>query len=110
MVNHNLPRQSTPFIGRGTEVAELAQLLADPACQLLTLVGPGGSGKTRLALQVGVHQLENFPDGVYFIPLAPLASPEHIAPAIADAMGVYFDSSEGPKQGLCRYLRDRHLL
>src|SRR5438093_2229395 len=110
MVNHNLPRQSTPFIGRGTEVAELAQLLGDPACQLLTLVGPGGSGKTRLAIEIAGRKLEDFPNGVYFVPLAPLSSPDHIVPSVAHAVDLHFGGGDDPRQGLLDYLRHKHLL
>src|SRR5258706_12376419 len=94
MVTHNLPRQSTAFIGRGTEVAELAQLLVDPACQLLTLVGPGGSGKTRLAIEIAGRKLEDFPNGVYFVPLAPPSSPDHIIPRVAHTMYVHFGEGD----------------
>src|SRR5260221_6294091 len=85
---HHLPPQTTPFIGRDSEIADIAQLLANPACKLLTLAGPGGSGKTRLALQVAAQQPDKFRDGVHFIPLAPLNSVDHIVPAIAKALGV----------------------
>ena len=60
MSPHNLPTQSTPFIGRASELTEITQLLADPACRLLTLVGPGGIGKTRLALRAAHAQIANF--------------------------------------------------
>src|SRR5579859_3525034 len=61
---HNLPSQPTPFIGRADELAEISQRLSDPACRLLTLVGAGGSGKTRLALEAARDQVANFADGV----------------------------------------------
>jgi predicted ATPase len=88
MVLHNLPTQLTSFIGRTHELAEIVGLLDKPDCRLLTLVGPGGMGKTRLALQAA-EILRNrgdnfesgsaaFPDGVYFIALQSLASPEFI--------------------------------
>src|SRR5258706_2820351 len=110
MVTHNLPRQATPFIGRSTEVAELAQLLVDPACQLLTLVGPGGSGKTRLAIEIAGRKLEYFPSGIYFVPLAPLSSPDHIVPSVAHAVALDFGGGDDPRQGLLDYLRHKHLL
>ena len=68
-LKHNLPYQSTPFIGRIEELEQLAEHLQDPECRLLTVVGPGGIGKTRLALEAAAAQLIHFRDGVYFIAL-----------------------------------------
>ena len=82
MPAHNLPVQQTSFEGRREEVAEIAARLADPSGRLLTLVGPGGIGKTRLALHAAADQLVNFADGVYFVPLSALTSADLIAPAI----------------------------
>ncbi len=110
MTTHNLPVQSTPFIGRERELAEIAALLADPACRLLTLVGPGGIGKTRLALEVASQEPAHFRDEVHFVPLAPLNSADHIVPAIMTALTLHFDSSDAPRQRLCAYLADKHLL
>src|SRR5258708_2780195 len=90
MAAHTFPRQSMPFVGRVDELAELAHLLADPACQLLTLVGPGGIGKTRLALEAAEQQVAAFTHGVYFVSLAPISTPESIVPTIADAVGFSF--------------------
>src|SRR5258708_1232368 len=84
---HNLPHQSTPFIGRDKELAAMARRLTDPACRLLTVIGPGGIGKTRLALQVAEQQVAAFAQGVYFVSLAPLSVPESIVLALADAIG-----------------------
>jgi hypothetical protein len=64
----NLPVVPTPLIGRQREVAELSQLLRDPHCRFLTLVGPGGMGKTRLAIETAAHMQAGFADGVYFVP------------------------------------------
>jgi predicted ATPase/DNA-binding SARP family transcriptional activator len=92
--SHNLPAQPTPFVGRETELAEIHRLLRDPECHLLTIVGLGGSGKTRLALQAAVqtvNEWENaFPDGVFFVPLAPVSASEFIVPTIADALHAPF--------------------
>ncbi len=72
-LKHNLPYQPTPFIGRKEELEQLAEHLENPACRLLTVVGPGGIGKTRLALEAAAAQLIRFRDGVYFTALAPLS-------------------------------------
>jgi predicted ribonuclease YlaK len=71
---HNLPAQSRPFIGREATLAKIEQCLKDPDCRLLTLIGPGGSGKTRLALEAAAAQLEDYTHGVFFVPLAPIRS------------------------------------
>lgn len=68
----NLPTQPTPFLGRERELAELLELLAEPTVRLLTLTGPGGIGKTRLARQLAAEVVERFPQGVYLVTLAPV--------------------------------------
>jgi predicted ATPase/DNA-binding SARP family transcriptional activator len=107
---HNLPTQSTPFIGRERELAEIAALLSDPDCRLLTLVGPGGIGKTRLALMAAEQQMDAFDDGVYFVPLAPLDHPDFMVSAIATTVGLTFNGSEEPRTQLLKYLRSKRLL
>jgi class 3 adenylate cyclase len=82
----NLPVASNPLVGRETELAELSELLLQSE-RLVTLTGPGGSGKTRLSLQVGAELLEEFPGGVFFVPLASLALPELVGPTIARTVG-----------------------
>jgi predicted ATPase/DNA-binding SARP family transcriptional activator len=84
---NNLPIQITPFVGRETALVEVAERLQDPTCRLLTIIGSGGIGKTRLAIEVGFAQLENYLDGVYFVSLSLLDSPEIIIPTIAEAVG-----------------------
>ncbi|MDX6409804.1 MAG: hypothetical protein QOE13_2875 [Gaiellaceae bacterium] len=83
----NLPVASSPLVGRERELAELTALLTDSE-RLVTLTGAGGSGKTRLGLQVSAELLEDFPGGVFFVPLAALSAPELVRPAIARAAGV----------------------
>jgi DNA-binding SARP family transcriptional activator/predicted ATPase len=113
---HNLPLQLTPFVGRETELAQIATRLADPACRLLTLVGPGGCGKTRLALQTAQNLIEDvsgdipFTQGIYFVPLVALHSPETLVPAIADALNFTFYREAEPKQQLLDYLREKEML
>jgi predicted ATPase len=83
----NLPVASNPLVGRSAELADLASMLVDGE-RLVTLTGPGGSGKTRLALQACAELLGEFPGGVFFVPLAPLASAELVRPAITRTVGV----------------------
>ena len=108
--SYNLPPSPTPFVGRETELAELADLLADPDCRLLSLVGPGGIGKTRLALQAAAAHIGVFAHGVYFVPLASVSSPELIVPAIAEALAFSFDSHRDPKEQLLDFLRQKEML
>lgn len=109
----SLPQQATPFLGRQQQLTEIAELLARPECRLLTIVGPGGVGKTRLALRAAEAQLPNFAQGVFFVPLAPVAAPEFIAPAIAEGVGFQFFGQANPTtqlQQLSNYLREKQLL
>src|SRR5207248_739024 len=85
-VPNNLPVQPTPFIGRGQEIGAIEQRLLDPRVRLLTLTGPGGTGKTRLALHVAAQALEAFDDGVFCVPLQALPPPGWPAPAGAEAL------------------------
>jgi predicted ATPase/class 3 adenylate cyclase len=83
----NLPVASNPLVGREAELVDLSSILTGPA-RLVTLTGPGGSGKTRLCLQVGAELLDSFPGGVFFVPLAPLTAPELVRPAVQRMTGV----------------------
>lgn len=107
-----LPASATPFIGREKELAELKQLLFEPTTRLVTVLGPGGIGKTRLALEVAreMANVNAFQDGVYFVALAPLKSAAHIAPALADQIGFRFYPGGEPEQQVLDYLSGKHML
>jgi predicted ATPase len=115
---HNLPQELTPFVGRQATLALIGERLADPDCRLLTLVGPGGSGKTRLAIQAAAARLEDYEHGVYFVSLAPLRSAEAIVPTVADAVGFRFykagdregEAKVEPRGQLLDYLRRKTAL
>lgn len=108
---HNLPAQPTPFVGREAELQAIRQMIADPDRRLVTLVGPGGSGKTRLGLQAAAEALPHYPDGVWFAPLAVLTTPEQVVTAVARALQFSFSEDGGPlRQQLLDYLRQQHLL
>ncbi len=104
-----LPVMATPFVGRKQELAEIMRLLADDSCRLLTLVGPGGIGKTRLALEAA-RRLTADTNSTYFVPLQALNSPELVAPAIAEAVDCQFDPGCDPRQQLLDYLCEKSLL
>jgi predicted ATPase/class 3 adenylate cyclase len=107
---HNLPLQPTPLIDRDAEVAYVCDMLRRPETRLVTLVGPGGIGKTRLALQVAAELLDAYPSGVYFVPLAPIRDPALVVPTIAQALGVSEAGGRPLMDALRAYLRDKHLL
>lgn len=110
-VKHNLPVQTTACVGRSGELDQIAALLLASDHRLVTLNGPGGIGKTRLALEAGQQALPGFADGVFFVELAPLTEAEGIAPAIAEAVGFQFQGdSRTPQQQLLDFLTDKHLL
>src|SRR5688572_14909392 len=98
------------MVGREKEIGDLISLLKKPDIGLITLHGFGGTGKTRLAVELGRAALEMFPDGVWFVALAPLSLPEHIITATAAALGFSFQGLEDQKSQLIRYLRAKQLL
>jgi predicted ATPase/transcriptional regulator with XRE-family HTH domain len=100
----NLPFQPTRLIGREAELAVLGKLLAEPQCRLLTLIGTGGIGKTRLAIELASNQQTFFPGGVYYVPLDSLNSPEFIVPAIAEVLGLSFSGANDPQEQLINHL------
>lgn len=110
MAASNLPIQTTPFIGRNDELAEISALLADPDCRLLTLIGPGGIGKTRLAIQAAAQISGEFADGVFFVALNPLSSPDYLVPTLADTVGFSFSGQQDPLDQLLNYLSSKHML
>ena len=112
----NLPIWLTPFVGRQTLLSQIQERLRDPACRLLTLVGPGGSGKTRLAVEAAAAEAAEEsvrfppPGGVFFVPLAALQSSDSLLPAIAQAVGFTFQPQGDPRQQLVDYIREKQLL
>jgi len=105
----DLPADPTPFIGRQAELRLLAERLADPACRLLTVLGPGGIGKTRLAIQAARRAREQFRQAVCFVDLAPLASAELLSTAILRQVHAPRGAAE-PDAYLLDYLTDKQIL
>jgi predicted ATPase len=113
MPKNNLPSMRTSFIGREEEVALVVDLIRDDSCRLLTLTGPGGVGKTRLALGAAKNLLGFFPDGVYFIPLEKVPSPDFLIPAISEPLDFGFDQNTlhwKAKDQVINFLNDRSVL
>ena len=106
----NLPRMVTPIIGRESELASLSQLLYEPRCRLLTLIGPGGIGKTRLAIEVAQGHKDLFPDGIWFVSLATLSSSEYLIPTIADSLNFKCHGLTNPRGNLLNCLHDKQTL
>jgi predicted ATPase/DNA-binding XRE family transcriptional regulator len=107
---YRVPTPPTSLIGREREVATIKRLLRKEEVRLMTLVGPGGVGKTRLALEVARRSREDFADGVVFVPLAPLRDPELISSVLAETLGVKDVADRSLQDALHRYLRDKDLL
>jgi predicted ATPase len=107
--SRKLPGHSTPFVGREQELSDVAALLAQAETRLLTILGPGGIGKTRLALAT-IAGVDGFADGACFVPLTPLKSAEHIPYALAENLNLHFSGHETPWQQLLNYLRRKQML
>jgi predicted ATPase/DNA-binding CsgD family transcriptional regulator len=110
MVTVSLPLQLTSFIGRTDDLVGIVTLLTDPACRLLTLVGPGGIGKTRLAIQAAAEAQSHFKDGVCFVALQPVISTDFLVPSLVDALGLTFYGPESPRSQLLHHLHPKNLL
>ncbi|MCA9873517.1 MAG: tetratricopeptide repeat protein [Anaerolineales bacterium] len=104
------PAQPTPFIGRIDEVGEITRLLSQPTCRLLTLVGFGGVGKTRLAIQAARQKRGDFAHGVNFVPLQPVRSANFLVSTIAEALHLTLAGSAEPAEQLGNYLRNHESL
>jgi predicted ATPase/class 3 adenylate cyclase/DNA-binding CsgD family transcriptional regulator len=107
---NNLPIQFTPLIGREQEVAAVQHLLQREHVRLVTLTGPGGTGKTRMALQVAAELCDLFTDGAYFVNVAPLSDPEFVAPTIAQTLGIREAAGQSLLEHLKRELHQKQLL
>ena len=107
-IANNLPHQATSFIGRERELAEVKNLLG--ASRLLTLLGMGGLGKTRLSLQTAAAQIHQFPDGVWFLDLAPISDPALIVSETAQVLGVREEPDRPMLQTLCSHLKNHRAL
>ena len=105
---NNLPTQLTTFVGRDAELDAAADLLA--TTRLLTLTGPGGTGKTRLSLQLAARAADDFPDGVFFVPLEPIRDPMLVPPRIAAAVGIVELAVRPIAETLAEWMRDKRLL
>ncbi|MCB0165993.1 MAG: AAA family ATPase [Anaerolineae bacterium] len=112
--HHNLPAQPTPFIGREAELATVAHQLSNQACRLLTIVGPGGMGKTRLAVQaaqkIAQYQFRTFLHGIYFIALAPIRSLDHLVSTVAETIDISLYGAANPLERLLSQLQNKEML
>jgi predicted ATPase/DNA-binding CsgD family transcriptional regulator len=107
---HNLPEQLTPLIGREPEIQAVCSLVRQPEVRLVTLTGPGGVGKTRLGLQVATALVDEFDDGVYFVPLAPIRDPDLVAPTLAQTLGLQETGDQPLRDLLKASLQDKRSL
>ena len=108
--SHNLPASLTPFVGRQEDIQQVRQLLADPACRLVTLTGAGGVGKTRLALRIANEVQGNYPHGAWLVELASLSDPELVPQTVAGALDMRPEGGRSILSALIDHLRARNLL
>lgn len=106
---HNLPAQVKSFIGREGELTEIDTRFAQEHCRLVTIIGPGGMGKTQLALEYARRAMDSFPDGAWFVPLAGVAEHEQIPSTIIDALGILMTPEQDPQTRLWQYLGEKTL-
>jgi predicted ATPase/class 3 adenylate cyclase len=109
----NLPAPRTSFVGRTDELASIDRMLDEPDCRLLTLVGPGGAGKTRLALEAAARRIDRYQHGVHFVPLVGVPAPDLLAPAVAESLQFQVDNAHSaipPRDQLIDFLRERDTL
>ncbi len=107
---HELPSRQTSFVGRSMELAELVGLFESPDCRMVTVIGAGGIGKTRLALEVAKAIRDRFADGVVFVPLQSVSAADSIAPTIASTLGLPLTGHEEEREQVARVLRPLQLL
>ncbi|HEU4745307.1 MAG TPA: tetratricopeptide repeat protein [Anaerolineales bacterium] len=107
---HNLPNQPTTFIGREEELAAAREMLLRKDVQMVTFTGPGGTGKTRLSLEVAHGLIGHFKDGVFFVPLGDITDPNHVIPHISQQLEVRAAGSQPLLQNLKDYLNDKNIL
>jgi DNA-binding SARP family transcriptional activator/predicted ATPase len=105
-----LPPDETPFIGREEELATLERLLCDPAVRLINISGPGGVGKTRLALALARRNMNRYENGIYFVPLAAVESIDHVFTAIAAVLDLPILDEGSPQERLIAYLSSKDML
>jgi len=110
IIPNNLPVQLTSFVGREDAIRNIATLLGSEQVRLVTIFGTGGIGKTRLSIQVAADQLELFPDGVWFINIAPLTNIEQVVTEIASTLSIQLQPRIDPKEQVIDYLSQKHLL
>jgi predicted ATPase/RsiW-degrading membrane proteinase PrsW (M82 family) len=106
----NIPEPATPLVGRDRELSEMQELLGSAGVRLVTLTGPGGTGKTRLSIELAHRLRDSFPSGVFFVPLAAIRDSALVPSALAETLGVAEREGELPLETLKDYLRDKQLL
>jgi predicted ATPase/DNA-binding SARP family transcriptional activator len=108
--NYSIPAQTTPFIGRDRELAEAETLLRRPDVRLVTFTGVGGTGKTRMALEVAADLADAYPDGVFFVPLASVGDEKQVVPAVAQALGLREIAGQPLLDSVITHMRNKRML